>query len=181
MYHGYLEWAYRYVCFLLVYRPGRLQAVKQTRALEHENDLVDDGADGLLLAIDNEIGLGGSLVRVIYTGEALDLTLAGSCVNTLLVRLLAVLQRSGNVHEVEVTVLLDGLFRSSTVDLEGGNRSRNDGGAGPCQLASDKGNAGNVLAAVLSAETQLRRQLGPNGLTEQHRDGSAALLVECDL
>ncbi|KAJ2966503.1 hypothetical protein NUW58_g10645 [Xylaria curta] len=96
-----------------------LQAVEQPRALEHKNDLVDNGADGLLLAVDNEIGLGWGLIGVIDTSEALDLAFAGSFIDTALIRLFAVFQRCSNVHEEEVAVLLDSLFGGLAVGLKG--------------------------------------------------------------
>lgn len=139
---------------------------------------MDNGTDGLLLSIDDQVRLGGGLVGVIDTGEALDLAVAGALVDALAVGLLAVLERGGDVDEVEVTKLLDQLLGAGTVDLVRSDGSGNDGGAGAGQLSSDKGDTANVLAAVLTAEAELRGELRSDGLTEQESDGAATLLVE---
>lgn len=147
-------------------------------ALKHQHDLVDNAAHGLLLGVDNQVGLGGVLVRVVHTGEALDLTIAGTRVDAALVRLLAVLERRGDVHQVEVTVLLHRLAGVLAGALEGGDRGGDDGGAGAGQLAGDEGDAADVPVAVLLGEAQLGRELGADGLAEQHGHGTATLLVE---
>ncbi|VUC36812.1 unnamed protein product [Clonostachys rosea] len=155
--------------------------VQETTALEQEDDLVHDGADVLLLQVDNQIGLDGGLVRVVDTGEALDLAGAGLGVDTTAVGLLAVLERGGDVDEEEVAVLLDGLAGLAAGILEGGDGGGDDGGTGLGELGGDKGDAGDVEVAVLAGEAELLGQLVADGLTEEHGDRAATILVECDL
>lgn len=160
---------------------NRLQAVQQAAALQGQDDLVNNGTDALLLGIDDHVGLGRGLVGVVDTGEALDLAVAGALVDALLVRLLAVLERGGDVDQVEVAKLLDELLGALAVDLIGGDGGGDDGGAGAGQLTGDKGDAANVLAAVVAAEAELRGELRSDGLAEQEGDGAATLLVQGNL
>src|SRR5690606_19180282 len=106
-----------------------------------QNNLVHDGPHRVLLAVDDQVGLGGRLIGVVNTGEALDVTGAGLLVDAALVRLLAVLERGGDVHEVKVAVLLDELARVLAGVVKGRDRGGDDGGAGPRQLRGDKGDA----------------------------------------
>ena len=139
---------------------------------------MDNGAHGLLLAVDGKVGLDGCLIRVVNTGEILDLAGAGLGVDASLVGLLAVLEGSGDVHEVEIAVLLNQLAGALAGLLEGGNGSGDNSGTGPGQLRSNKGDASNVLIAVLAVVAQLGRQLVANVLAEEQGDGTTALLVE---
>lgn len=158
-----------------------LQAVEETTALEKQDDLVHDGTDSLLLKVDNEVGLGRSLIGVVDTGEVLNLTLAGGSVDTTAVSLLAVLERGGDVHEEEGAGLLDEVAGSLAGLLEGGDGSGDDGGTGLGELGGDKGNAGDVEVTVLAAEAKLRGELVSDVLAEEHGHGAATTLVEGDL
>ncbi len=84
-------------CLALIFHPGAApvssKSVQEALALEKQDDLVHDGAHGLLLAVHDQVRLGGCLVRVVDTGEALDLAGARLLVDPPLVGLLAVLQR----------------------------------------------------------------------------------------
>lgn len=155
-----------------------LETIEETLALQEEDDLVDNGAHGLLLAVDGKVGLGGNLIGVVNTGEVLDLASAGLGVDAALVRLLAVLERGGDVHEVEVAVLLDQLAGALAGLLEGGNGSGDNGGTGPGQLGGNEGNASNVLVAVLAVVAKLGRELVADVLAEEQGDGTATLLVK---
>ena len=86
--------------------------------------------DVALGEVNSQVSVLGSLVRVVDTSEALDL--AGAClgVDTALVGLLAVLERCGDVHEVEGSVLLDEVLGGLAGVLEGSDGRGDDGGAG---------------------------------------------------
>jgi hypothetical protein len=59
-----------------------------------------------LRQVDSEVGIGRHLIRVVNTSETLDLTGARLGVYTTLVGLLGMLERGGNVDEVERSVSL---------------------------------------------------------------------------
>jgi len=147
-------------------------------ALENENDLVNNGADSRLGGVNDEVSLLGSLIGVIDTSEALDLTTAGARVDAALVGLLAVLEGSSDVDEEEGPVLGNGVAGVLARGLVGGDGGSDDGGAGAGQLGGDKGNALDVGVAVLAGETQLGGELVADGVTQQQGDGAATLLVE---
>jgi len=142
---------------------------------------VHNGPHRLLFHVDHQVRLHGRLVRVIDAGEALDLASARLLVDAALVCLLGILERRRHVDEVEVAVLLHQLPRVLSRRLKGGDGRRNDGRAGPRQLRRNKGDAGNVLVAVLLAEAQLGRELVADRLAEEERHGPSALLVQGDL
>lgn len=132
----------------------------------------------LLLKIDNKVRLSGSLIRVIDTGETLDLTLAGCSVDSSPVGLLAVLEWGGDVDEEEGTGLLDKVAGLVASVLEGGDGGGDDGGTGLSELGGDEGDAGDVAVAVLAAEAEFGGELGADGLADEHGDGTATALVE---
>ena len=140
-----------------------------------------DGADVLLLEVDNEVGLGRSLVRVVDTGEVLDLAVASSSVDTLAVGLLTVLEGSSNMDKEEGTGLLDEVTGSLAGILKRSNGGGNDCSAGLGQLGGDERDALDVEVAVLAGETKLRRELVSHVLTEQHGNGTTTTLVESGL
>lgn len=140
-----------------------------------------NGAHVLLLEVDNQVGLGGSLIGVIDTREALDLAGTSLLVDALAVRLLAVLEGSSDVDEEEGARLLDEVTGLLAGSLKGGDGGSNDSSAGLGKLGSDKSNAGDVDVAVLLAEAKLRGELVSHSLAQQHRHGSATALVERDL
>lgn len=164
-----------------------LQTIQQAAALEEQDDLVHDGADVLLGQVNGQIDLLRSLIRVVDTGEALDLAGAGSLVDALAVRLLAVLERRGNVDQEKGTRLFNKLSSVLASILIGRNGGSDDGSTGLGQLRGNKGDATNVQASVLAAEAQLGGELGAHRLTQQQRHGSTAALVQrrlegtCDL
>ena len=121
------------------------------------------------------------LIRIIDTGETLDFARARTSVDPALVRLLAVLQRRGDVNEIETPVLLDQLTRSLARILERRDRGGNDSGAGACHLRRHPPDTLDVLVAVLAREAELGGELGAHGLAEEQGDGAAALLVEGDV
>ena len=89
-----------------------LQLSQQTLALEQKHNLVDrcpDIADG---QIDSQVRVGRDLVRVVDTGEALDLTSTCLGVDTALVVLLCPLERGSDVDEVEGAIPLNRLAGS---------------------------------------------------------------------
>lgn len=158
-----------------------LQAVKETVALEEQDNLVHNGSDVLLLKVDNEVRLGRGLIGVINTSEVLDVTTASSSVDALAVSLLTELERSGNVYEEEGSGLLNEVASSLTGILERSNRSGDDSGTSLGQLRGNKGNTLDVEVAVLTCEAKLRRELVSHVLAEKHRDGATTTLVECSL
>merc|ERR1712058_83299 len=111
---------------------SHLKLVKQTLGLEQEHNLVHSRPDVLLAQVDDQVGLpvGRSLVWVVDAGEALDEALASLLVDAALVGLLGVLERGGDVDQVEATVLLHELTSGLARLLEWCDRSSNDGSTG---------------------------------------------------
>lgn len=108
-----------------------LRTIKEALGLEHEDDLVDDAANGLLRNIDGKISLGRRLIGVVDTSETLDLAAAGLGVDTALVGLLAVLEGSSNMDQEEVAASLGNSVTGGVAGLlVGSNRGGNDGGTG---------------------------------------------------
>lgn len=140
-----------------------------------------NGADVLLLEVDNEVRLGRSLVGVIDTGEVLNLAVASGSVDTLAVSLLTVLKGSSNVDKEEGTGLLNEVTGSLASILKGSDRGGDDSGTGLGQLRGDESNALDVEVAVLASEAKLGRELVSHVLTEQHGDGTTTTLVESGL
>jgi hypothetical protein len=163
--------------------PTQHLEVKETRRLKQKDDLVNSSPDSLLAKVNNKLGLLAlrSLVRVVNTGEALDLALASGGVDAALVGLLAVLEGSSDVDEEEVAELLDDLARGVAAGLEGCDGSGDHGGARLGQLRGDEPNAVDVLLAVFAGEAQLGGELGADGVAEEKRDAAASLLVEGDV
>ena len=128
--------------------------------------------------VDDEIGLGRLLVRVVDTGEALDLAIACLGIDATPVRLLGELERRRHMHEVEATVLLDELAGRLSAVLEGRDGRGDDDGAGLCEFRGDEGDAADVAVAVFAGEAEFGGELGADGFAEEQRDGAAALLVE---
>lgn len=162
-------------------RERHLRSLEEALGLEHEDDLVNDGADGLLLNVDGEVGVGGSLIWVINTGEALDLTTAGTGVDTTLVGLLGVLERGGNVDEEERALAGDGGTGSITGVGVGSNGSSNDSGTGLGELRGNEGNTLDVLVTVLTGEAEFGGKFVTNSVSEEEGDWTTSLLVESDL
>ena len=142
---------------------------------------MDNAANSLLGDINSEVSVLRSLIRIINTSEALDLAGAGLGVDTALVGLLTVLQRSVDVDQEEGTVLGNGLTSGLPGVLVGGNGSGDNSSTGLGQLASNEGDTLDVGVAVLTAEAQLGRELVADSVTEEERDGTTTLLVQGDL
>lgn len=145
-----------------------LQTIKQPLALQRQHDLVNNGPHRLLGNVDRQVRFDGVLVGVVDSCEALDLAGAGALVDAALVRLLAVLERCVDPDEVEVAVLFHELPGVLPGGLKGCDRGGDDGRSGAGQLGCNKGDAANVLVAILAREAQLRRELTAHRLTEQH-------------
>lgn len=144
---------------------------------------MDDLLHCLLRGVDNEVCLRGSLVRVIDTGEALDLASASLGIDALSVHFLAVLEGSRAVNEVEVasaasSILHNVILCSLSAGLVGRNRGGDDSSASSGELSRNVGDAQNVLVPVLVGETKLGRQFASDCFAEKERDRSATLLVE---
>ena len=142
---------------------------------------MDNVADSLLTNIHNKVRLDGILIRIIYARKPPDFAIAGTRVYPAPVRLLAVLQGRGDMDEVHGPELLDGLLRLDTRVLEWGDRRGDDGSTSAGQFSCDKGDALDVLVAVLPGEAKLCGKLGTDGLAEEKSRRAAALLVQCDL
>jgi hypothetical protein len=93
----------------ITFCPIHLQLCQKTLALQEQDNLVNRCPDVGGGQINSQVSIGGHLVRVIDTGETLNLTSARLGVHTTLVSLLGVLERGGNVDEVERSVALDSL------------------------------------------------------------------------
>jgi hypothetical protein len=158
-----------------------LQLRQKTRSLKQEDNLVHRCPDVGLRNINSQISVLGRLIRVINTREALDLTRARLGVDTALVGLLAVLEGRSDVDKEERAVLLNEVLGRLAATLERCDRGSDDGGAGPCQLGRDEGDARDVCVAVLAAKAQLGGQLGAHCVAEEEGDGAATLLVQCDV
>ena len=141
-----------------------------------------NAADALLRNINGEVSVRRSLVGVVDTSETLDLATAGLGVDTALVGLFTVLEGSVDVDEEErATKVGDGLTGSLAGLLVGSDRGGDDSGTGTGQLTGNKGDALDVLVAVLAAETKLRGKLMTDSVTQQEGDGTSTLLVQGDL
>lgn len=141
-----------------------------------------NAADALLRNINGEVSVRRSLVGVVDTSETLDVATAGLGVDTALVGLFTVLEGSVDVDEEErATKVGDGLTGSLAGLLVGGDRGGDDSGTGTGQLTGNKGDALDVLVAVLAAETKLRGKLMTDSVTQQEGDGTSTLLVQGDL
>jgi len=116
---------------------------------------VDNVADGLLANIHDKGRLDGILIRIVYPSKPLDFAIASTSVYPALVRLLAVLQRRGNMDEVHRPELLNGLLRLGTRVLKWGDGRGDDGSASAGQFSCDEGDALDVLVAVLPGEAKL--------------------------
>src|SRR5699024_7541237 len=139
---------------------------------EHENDFVNNAANTLLGDVDGEVSVRRSLVRVIDTGETLDLTSASLGVDTALLGLLTVLERGVDVDEEErATQLGDGVTGGLARVLVGGNGGGDIGGTGAGQLTSDEGDTLDVLVAVLAGEAELGGERVADGVTKEQGDG----------
>ena len=139
---------------------------------------MDNGADALLLDVHNQVGLLRSLIRVVDTSESLNLTGASSLVDATAVSLLAELERSVDVDQEERTRLLDELTSLLAGGIKGSNGSSDDGGTSLGQLGGDVRNTLDVEVTVSLAEAELGGELRADSLSQKHRDGTAATLVE---
>ena len=159
----------------------RLQLLEQALRLEQKDDLVHRRPDVGFRDVDRQVGLGGLLVGVVHTGEALDLPVACLGVDAALVRLLGVLERGSHVDEVEAAVLLDELAGVFAGVLEGRNGRGDDGGAGLGELRGNEGDAADVAVAIFAGVAEFGRELGADVLAQEQGDGASTLLVESDV
>lgn len=159
----------------------RLKLVKKTLRLEEEDNLVDGSSDAGLADVNGELGIARGLVRGVDTSEVLNLTGASLLVDTALVSLLAVLERSGDVNEVEGTVLLDSLAGGLSALGVGSDGGGDNGGTSTGEFRGDETDTGDVAVAVFLAEAELLAQLVADVLTEKKRDRATTLLVESDV
>lgn len=158
-----------------------LQLLKETLALKHQHDLVDSRPDGALAEVNGKVGLLRRLVRVINTGETLNLTASSLLIDTPAVGLLAVLERRGDVDKVERPELLNDLLGLGAGRCVGGDWCGNDGGTALGELGGDETNAVHVLVAVVLAEAEFGGKLGADSIAEKERHGTATLLVQRDV
>lgn len=162
-------------------RKRNLEFIQQALTLQQQDDLMHDVPHTLRLRIDDEIGLGRLLIRVVDAREALDLTSPRARIHAALIRLLRVLEGRGDVDEEEVAVLRDGVAGLLAGILERRDRGGDDGGAGLGEFGGDEGDALDVCVAVFAREAEFGGELGADGVAEEQGDGAAALLVEGDL
>jgi len=132
----------------------RLQTIQQSLALQHQDDLVNSASHASLLEVNGQVGLLGSLIWVVDTSEALDLTVACLGIDTALVGLLGVLEGSSDVDEVEVTILLDDLAGVLASILVWCDWSSNDGCARASELRRNECDTADVAGTVCAAEAQ---------------------------
>ena len=118
---------------------------------------MDNVPDSRLLNVHGESGVGGNLVRVVHAGEPLDLSSAGLGVDSPFVGLLCVLERRGNVHEIEAAVLGDGLARLLAAVVKGSDRGCDDRSAGLGELGRDEGGPLDVLVSILARKAKVGR------------------------
>ena len=160
---------------------GRLD---ERAGFEEEDDGVSDLSDALLGDVDGEVGVGGLLVDVVDAGEALDLAVPGTSIDTLPVGLLAVLEGSGDVDKEEVAGtagLGDGVASRSPRALVRSDGSGDHSSTSASELGGDESDSLNVGVTVLRAKAELGGELRANSLTEEKGNRPAALLVKLDL
>jgi hypothetical protein len=159
----------------------QLQTIEKTLRFQHEYDLMNGTSDAGLLNINCQVGLLWNLIRIIDTGEALDLSISGFGIDTSLIGTFGMLERSSDVDEVEVTVFLNDLSSMLSGVLVWGNRGSNDGCTSPSKLRRNESDPTDVSGSISTAEAKFRGKLSSNSLTEEEGDGSATLLVQCDV
>lgn len=125
----------------------------------------------VLLQVHLQIALLWRLIRIIDTGEPLDLPSSSPCIHTSLVRLLAILQARGHVHKIERSMLRHRLPRAGPTGLEGRNRCADHSRARLGQLGRHERYPLDVLMAILPRKPQLRRQARTHRLPQQQRHG----------
>ena len=160
---------------------NHLQLCQKTLALQEQDNLVNRCPDIGSGQVHSQISIGRHLVRVVNTGEALDLTSARLGVHATLISLLRVLKRGRDVDEVEGSESLHSLAGRLSRVLERSNGRNDCRGTSLGELGGYKGDAGNVLVTVGSAEAELARELAANGVAEEEGDGSTSLLVQGDV
>lgn len=167
-------------------RVERARRVNLSRAevailLKEEDNLVDGLSKRDLAEVDGELSVSGSLIGIVDASKVLDLTLASTLVNTIVIALLADLQGRRDMHEVETTRLLNHLAGVLARLVVGSNGSHDGSRTSAGQLTGNEGLAGNVDVTVALGETELRGQLGTDVFAHEERDRARALLVERDL
>jgi hypothetical protein len=138
----------------------------------------------LLGHINDKVRVCRRLVDIIHSREVLEIACVRTSIDALTVRLLAVFERGGHMHEEEVT-------RATRVDnsiacrcaalLVWRHGSSNDRRACARELGRHPRDALQVLMSVLSGVPELRAVLLADGLALEERDRAAALLVQYNL
>lgn len=158
-----------------------LDIAKVSLLVQQQDDATDNLGNALGGGIDNQLGVLGSLIGIINAGEASDLALLGALVDTIAVPGNALLKRGGDVDEEESSRLLDLLAGLLAGILVGCNGSNNDTGTGLGQLGSNESETADVDVTLALAESEFRRELAADSLTEQQGDRATTLLVQGDL
>jgi len=143
---------------------------------------VDNLGDSVSSEISGDVRVGRLLVDIVNTGEALDLAVSGSLVQSSSVDLLTVLQWCRDVDEVVVSArssdrLLDGLSGLFVWRSRGGD----DGRTGLGELGGDEGDSEEVLVLVFVGHAEVRGELVADVLAQEERDRSGTVLLEGDL
>jgi hypothetical protein len=116
----------------------RLQLLQQTLRLKQENNLMHRRPDIALRDIHGKVRLGRLLIRVINARKALDLSIPRLGIDPAPVRLLRILERRGNMHEVKAAILFDELTGRLPAVLKRRDGRGDDDGAGLGELGRDK-------------------------------------------
>src|SRR4029077_5018863 len=130
----------------------------------------------VLLRVDAHLGIARLLVRVVDTGEALDLTLECLLVETLDVAARALLDGRGDVHLDGGAPLLDEVPRLLPRLLVRRDRRSDHCGAVSGQARGDPANSLDVRIAVLLREPEPLRQVRAHGVAVEVLDDRAAFL-----
>ena len=160
---------------------GLLGGAQVALLLEVKNNLVDGLADRDLAGIDDNVSVVGGLIRVIDTGQTLQLTSSGLPVQSLGVTSLANVDGGGDVDQDEPTARsLDDPLGVLAGLLIGGDGT-NDGNT--TRLSDVGSNVSDTLdrgVSVLLGVTEVGGKVPPELITIKGGDGTATVLQESD-
>ena len=165
------------ICAPLGFRRGHLHAIEggSTIALlrlipfdnwrqifqYRTNHLVSARLYSIPISCASDIGCERNLVRIIYTGEALQFTQSRSFVQPFRITFLTNMQGCINVNFKEATNLVANLFAGCAIGRNSGHKS-DDSIAG--QQLRHKPDPSDILVPVHFAETEIGPELFPNNV-----------------
>jgi hypothetical protein len=111
-----------------------------------------DVPDALLLKIYHYVCFWRIFVRIIHSCEPFNFPTASFSINPTFIGGLAIRKRSGDVNEIETTILGDRVPGSLSAMLKWCYRGCDDSSASPRELSSYKGDALYIAVAVFARE-----------------------------